>query len=132
MRIRKVEAGTGDMRFGGDQLAIERDTPDAVGILVEARMNLWQGQWFLDASEGTAYEQQVLGRRTEGLRDAALQARILDTIGVIEIESYNSVLDRQTRTMAVSATLQTAYSSAYLAGGGANTATITVKVENGR
>jgi len=131
MRIRKVDA-TGDMQFGGDQASIWRDVPDAVGVLVEARMNLWQEQWWLDRSEGTPYEQQVLGKRTEGLRDPALQARILDTPGVVEIEAYSSVLDRQTRALTVSATIQTVYSRAYLAGPGANTANITVKVENGR
>lgn len=131
MRIRKVDAN-GDMMMGGDQASIWRDVPDAVGVLVEARMNLWQEQWWLDRSEGTPYEQQVLGKRTEGLRDPALQARILDTSGVVEIEAYSSVLDRQTRALTVSATIQTVYSRAYLAGQGANTANITVKVENGR
>lgn len=131
MRIRKVDA-TGDMQFGGDQAAIWRDVPDAVGVLVEARLNLWEGQWYLDQSYGTPYEQQVLGKRTEGLRDPALQARILDTPGVVEIEEYSSVLDRQTRGFTVAATIQTVYSRAYLAGQGANTANITVKVENGR
>jgi hypothetical protein len=131
MRIRKVDA-TGDAVFGGDQASIWRDVPEAVGVLVEARMNLWQEQWWLDRTEGTPYEQQVLGKRTEGLRDPALQARILDTPGVVEIEAYNSVLDRQTRAMTVAATIQTVFSRSYLAGQGANTANITVKVENGR
>ncbi|WP_286963832.1 hypothetical protein [Methylobacterium sp.] len=131
MRIRKVSAD-GDMCFGGDQASIWRDVPEAVGVLVEARMNLWQEQWWLDRTEGTPYEQQVLGKRTEGLRDPALQARILDTPGVIEIEAYSSVLDRQTRALTVAATIQTVYSRDYLAGQGANTANITVKVENGR
>ena len=120
------------MVFGNDQASIERDTPDAVGILVEARLNLWQGQWHLDRSEGTPYEQQVLGKRTEGLRDPALRARILDTQGVTEIIAYDSVLDRQTRGLTVSATLGTVYSVAYLAGPEANQANLTVKVEDGR
>ncbi len=63
---------------------------------------------------------------------AGCQARILDTPGVVEIEAYNSVLDRQTRGLTVSATIQTVSSRSYLAGQGANTANITVKVENGR
>jgi len=131
MRVRAVDAN-GDMRFGGDQASILRDSPDAVGQVVESRLNLWQEQWYLDRSEGTPYEQEVLGRRTEGLRDPALQARILDTPGVVEIEAYSSVLDRQTRALTVAATIQTVYSRGYLAGAGANTANITVKVENGR
>ncbi len=131
MRIRKVSAD-GDMQFGGDQASIWRDVPEAVGVLVEARMNLWQEQWWLDKSEGLAVEQQILGKRTEGLRDPAIQARILDTQGVVEIDSYSSVLDRSTRDFIVSASISTIYSRAYLAGPGANIANITVKVENGR
>lgn len=131
MRIRKVSAD-GDYVFGGDQASILRDSPDAVGVLVEARLNLWQEQWYLDATAGTPFEQQVLGRRTEGLRDAALRARILSTQGVVSLKGYNSVLDRQTRAFTVSAEIQTAYSSDYLAGPSANTKNLTVKVENGR
>ncbi|WP_042720516.1 hypothetical protein [Herbaspirillum sp. B65] len=131
MRVRAVDAA-GDALFGGDQATILRDSPDAVGQIVTSRLNLWQGQWYLDALEGTPYEQEVLGRRTEGLRDPALQARILDTPGVVEIEAYDSVLDRQTRALAVSATIQTVYSRAYLTGPSANAANITVKVEHGR
>ena len=132
MRIRKVDPVTGDRVFGGDQLAIERDTPEAVAIFVEARLNLWQEQWYLDRSYGTPYEQQVLGRRTEALRDPALQAQILDTLGVVEIIAYDSTLDRETRGFTVSATIGTVYSAAYRAGLEANRASITVKVEDGR
>jgi hypothetical protein len=132
MRIRKVDPVTGDAVFGGDQASILRNSPDAVGVLVEARMNLWQEQWYLDRSEGTPYEQQVLGRRTEGLRDAALRARILSTQGVVSLKGYNSVQNRQTRTLDVAAEIQTAYSSDYLAGPSANIKNLTVKVENGR
>jgi hypothetical protein len=132
MRVRKTDPVTGDYVFGGDQASIWRDVPEAVGQVAESRLNLWQEQWYLDRSEGTPFEQEVLGKRTEGLRDPALQARILDTPGVIEIEAYSSVLDRQTRALTVAATIQTVYSRAYLAGVGANTANITVKVENGR
>jgi hypothetical protein len=113
MRVRKVDA-QGDAVFGGDQASIWRDVPEAVGQVVESRLNLWQEQWYLDRSEGTPFEQEVLGKRTEGLRDPALQARILDTPGVVEIEAYSSVLDRQTRALTVSAAIQTVYSRAYL------------------
>lgn len=131
MRVRKVDA-IGDRVFGGDQLAIWRDVPDAVAQVVESRLNLWQGQWYLDRAEGTPYEQQVLGRRTEGLRDVALRYRILDTPGVVSLKSYGSVLDRQTRGFKVSAQIVTAYSAAYRAGASADPTNITVKVENGR
>lgn len=133
MRVRKVDAN-GDRVFGGDQAAFERDTPDAVGIVVDARLHLWQGQWYLDRSYGLPVEQQVLGKRTEGLRDATIQAHILDTTGVTEIVpgTYSSVLDRQTRAFSVSATIQTAYSLDYLNGPQANATSISVKVEDGR
>jgi hypothetical protein len=131
MRIRKVDQN-GDYVFGGGQAAFLQNSPDAVGLLVKARLHLWQGQWWLNTDYGTPYEQQVLGRRTEGLRDPALQARILDTQGVTEIKAYTSVLDRQTRALTVSAEIETVYSAAALARGTTNVADITVKVEDGR
>lgn len=109
MRVRKVDA-SGDMRFGRNQADYHRDSPDGVAQVVESRLNLWEGQFYLDLEEGTPYETQVLGRRTEALRDPALRTRILQTPGVARIEAYASALDRATRRLTVQATIATIYS----------------------
>lgn len=131
MRVRAVDTN-GDMKFGGDQASILRNSPDAVGQVVESRLNLWQGQWWLDLLEGTPFEQEVLGRRTENLRDPALQARILDTPGVASIDSFSSTFDANQRGYSVAAKITTVYSAAYQASVASNQTSINVKVEDGR
>lgn len=131
MRVRKVDA-TGDMVFGGDQASIHRDSPEAVAQVVESRLNLWSGEWYLNLNEGTAYRTEVLGKRTEATRDPVLRDRILASPGVTEITAYSSVLNRETRGFAVSATIATAYSRAALQAPAANAAQINVSVTDGR
>lgn len=131
MRVRKVDA-TGDMIFGGNQAAFHRDVPEAVAQVVESRLQLWEGQWYLDLDEGTPYETQVLGKRTEAMRDPALRARILDTPGVTEIARYDSVLNRETRGFTVAATISTAFSRTDGQGRTTNAATISTSVREAR
>jgi len=132
MRVRRVDA-SGDMVFGGNQAAFWQDAPDGVAQVVESRLNLWEGQWYLDAAEGTPYQTQVLGKRTEATRDPVLRARILETPGVTEIAADSSTLNRETRALAVSATINTAYTASVLAAGLASTqATVSTSVYDGR
>ncbi len=131
MRVRKVDE-TGDMVLGGNQAAFHRDTPEAVAQIVESRLQLWSGQWYLDLDEGTPYETAVLGRRTEAMRDPALRARILDTPGVTEIQRYDSVLNRDTRGFTVAATIKTAFGRTDPQGRTTNAATVTTSVREAR
>lgn len=131
MRVRRVDEN-GDMIFGSNQAAFHRDTPDAVAQIIESRLQLWEGQWYLDLDEGTPYETQVFGKRTEAMRDPALRARILDTPGVSEIASYTSVLNRDTRGFSVSATVTTNFSRTDTQGRTINIATVATSVREAR
>ncbi len=131
MRVRKVSE-SGDMVFGRNPAAFHRNTPVGVAQIVESRLNLWSGQWYLDLDEGTPYETQVLGKYTEASRDAVLRQRILDTPDVVEIASYDSVLDRQTRSFTVRSTIVTAYSATDARGLPTDTASITASVRVAR
>lgn len=131
MRVRKVDA-TGDMTFGGNQQSFHRDTPDAVAQVVESRLNLWLGQWYLDLDEGLPVEENILGKYTGNRRDPAIRARILGTPGVYRIDNYSSQFDSNLRSFTVSAKLTTIYSQGYLAGTSTNAGLINIKVENGR
>jgi hypothetical protein len=132
MRVRKVDEN-GDMVFGGDQAAFLRNSPDAVAQIVESRLNLWQGEWYLDLSDGTPYEQNVLGRYTANVRDAVLQRRILTTPGVDAIKTYSGFFDTTSpRDYSVSVELKTAYSRGGSASGAPTPAVLNTKVEFGR
>lgn len=113
MRVRRTDV-SGDYVFGGGQAAFWRDAPEGVAQVVQSRLHLWSGEWYLDLDEGTPYRTEVLGKHTEATRDPVLQARILETPGVTEILTYDSRLDRQTRAFTVAAQIGTAYGRAVL------------------
>ena len=98
----------GDYTFGvgGGNFLI--DSPAAVAQAVKTRLGLIQGEFFLDVTAGTPYN-QVLGAGTESTRDLALQTVILETQGVNEILDYASYLDPKTRAFTVAATIDTIY-----------------------
>jgi hypothetical protein len=131
MRVRKVDAN-GDYVFGGDQRAYWQDRPEGVAQVVESRLHLWIGEWYLNLEEGTPYQTQILGKRTENTRDPVLQDRILSTPGVLSIVDYDSALARDTRGLVVSATIQTPYTTNILFSGAQGTAEVNTTVYEGR
>ena len=101
--------------FGSGQRDFYIDQPEGVAQSVLTRLQLWQGQWFYDVTEGTPWEFQVLGERTQNTRDLAIRARVIDTTGVAGITEYYSIINRQTRSYAVAMTLDTIYGAAVVA-----------------
>ncbi|WAL80948.1 hypothetical protein OYT13_13790 [Pandoraea sp. XJJ-1] len=106
MRYRKEDAD-GDYVLGGTA-AFLVDSPEAVAQAVGTRLQLIQGEWFLDTTAGMPWE-QVLGKNTQGTADSAIRQCILGTQGVVEITEYSSSLDEDTRALAVVATITTIY-----------------------
>lgn len=108
MRYRQLTAD-GDYSFGQQQADFYRDTPEAVAQAVLTRLELFTGQWFLDNTEGTPWRTDVLGKYTQDSYDSVIQARILDTQGVTQIDAYSSTRNADTRVLSVSATISTVY-----------------------
>ena len=108
MKYRALDAN-GDMTFGQGSQNFLVDSPVAVAQLVKTRLGLFQGEWFLDVTEGMPWATQVLGAHTNATYDLAIQECILDTEGVTEIVSYSSVRNPVTRALTVTVTLNTAY-----------------------
>lgn len=108
MRYRKLV--NGDYPFGGlNEFLI--DSPEAVAQAINTRLSLHTGQWFLDTTDGTAYDPEIVGAHTQGTRDLEVRARILDTPGVEAIVEYSSDFDAAARRFSVSATVKTIYGS---------------------
>lgn len=110
MRVRRQDAN-GDYLIGQGQVNFWVNNVQAVAQLITTRLLLWEGEWFLDLTEGTPYKQEILGYGTTSLRDMAIKARILGTQGVTSIASYNSEFNPVTRAFTVSGTVVTQFST---------------------
>jgi hypothetical protein len=115
MRVRKIDPVSGRV-FGGGQSSFFVDSPDGVAQCVRTRLGLWQGQWFLNLPDGMPWQTEVLGKYTDATRDIAIKARILGTPGVTSIVSYSMSLDRFSRQLTGSVTVDTAYGQATITG----------------
>lgn len=108
MRVRALDSN-GDMTFGRGSGNFYVDSREAVGQCVFTRLQLWQGEWFIDLTEGTPYMSQILGTHGVNQYDQAISIRILETPGVLSLESYSSYLEPGTRKLLVSAVVNTAF-----------------------
>ena len=115
MRMRKVDAN-GDMVFGHGQADYWNNAAQGVALLVQERLRLWTGQWFLNVTEGMPWATKVLGKYTASVRDQAIRKRILGTQGVTGITSYSSTFDPNARKFSVQATITTAYGAVTISG----------------
>jgi hypothetical protein len=108
VRVRKLSP-TGDFMFGRGQADYWINNARGVGQLVETRLELWLGQWYLNVDDGTPYLTRVLGKYTEDFRDVTIQQRILATPNVTGLNGYNSQFDQQTRDWNVAANVATTF-----------------------
>lgn len=115
MKYRKLDA-SGDYSFGNGSADFWIDVPDGVAQSVQTRLFLFEGEWFLDETEGMGWKTQVLGVRTANTRDPSIRSRVLGTQGVTAITEYSSSLDRDTRAFSVNLTIDTIYGAATVTG----------------
>lgn len=108
MKYRKLDAN-GDYVFGKGAGNFYKDQPEAVGQAVRTRLGLVVGEWFLDITQGTPYNSQILGAGKIGLYDHAIQDVITNTQGVTGLVAYNSQVDPATRAASVTGTINTIY-----------------------
>ena len=108
MRYRALSP-TGDYQFGKAGIFF-MDSPQAVAQAIQTRLALWTGEWFLDATEGTQWVGGVVGHNTQATRDLVIKERVLDTPGVVSIDSYGSSVAN--RVMTATARVTTAYGAA--------------------
>jgi hypothetical protein len=108
MRYRKL-TDDGDYTFGQGPNSFHINTPEGVAQAVQTRLLLWTGEWFLNAQEGTPYNERILGANKQTSFDIAVKERILGTRGVTEIIDYKSSVDPDTRAVRVQARIATEF-----------------------
>jgi len=91
MRYRRLSAAD-DYTFGQGSANFLVDSPATVAQSILTRLRLWEGEWFLDTTEGTPWLQKILGAGHKAIYDLAITTRVLETRGVTGIENYESVL----------------------------------------
>jgi len=113
MRYRKLDEN-GDYVFGAGVNDFHTNTPEAVAQAVMTRLKLWVGEWFTDTSDGTGWNQSVLGKQSGNLYELTLRQRVLETPGVQSIEDFSGTLDPETRKLTISIVINTIYGTASL------------------
>lgn len=116
MRYRRENAN-GDYTFGQGDDTFLVNSPDCVAQAVKTRFLLWQGQWFLDTTEGTPYLQSILGKQQAAVYTLAVSDRISGTQGVNSIQSLDSNNDGTTRRVSFTATIDTIYGTTVVTSG---------------
>jgi len=114
LRYRMTDAA-GDYTFGNGQTNFWRDQPEAVAQAVQTRLALFLGEWFLDTSDGTPWNTDVLGERTGALYDLTLRSRILATPNVTAITAYANQFNSGTRALSVQVSVATTFSTTPIA-----------------
>lgn len=108
MRYRR-EDEEGDYTFGQGDDTWLINSPETVAQAIKTRFELWYGQWFLDATEGTPWIQSVLGKQRPETYRLAIRQRILETRGVNSIIDFNTTVNGATRRVSFAATIDTIY-----------------------
>ena len=106
MRYRKLDEA-GDMTWGQGQANFYINIPSAVAQAVDTRLRLLEGEWFLDKNEGTPYTQQIVGKHPEAAQNAGIRDRILNTQGVLTMNSFATT--RLARKLTADSNLDTVY-----------------------
>lgn len=113
MRYRKLDEN-GDYVFGSGANDFYANSPEAVAQAVLTRLKLWIGEWFADTSDGTGWNQSILGKQSGNLYELTLRQRVLETPGAQSIEDFSGNLDAETRKLTVSIVINTIYGTASL------------------
>lgn len=103
-----------DMTFGQQQANFLRDSPDAVAQVVKTRLRLLSGEWYLDLSEGVAYQVSALGTGTRSTAGPMFRTAILECPGVLEITAFDTGFEPESRTFTLAATIDTIYGAVAL------------------
>jgi len=83
------------------------NSPECVAQAVKTRLGLYLGEWFTDTSDGTDWQNRVLGERTNYIFEIELKQRILNTPGVDRIVDFS--YSNEARRLSVSCTIDTIY-----------------------
>ncbi len=103
----------GDIATSGRQFLAGRNE---TALNVQFRLRLFQGEYFLDAREGTPWFQSILGKTPPGVGEVNIRRRILRAPRVRGIRRMDYTTDRNQRKITASAIVIDEDSEEVLAG----------------
>lgn len=106
MIIRNVDSNN-DWVFGKGKNDYKRDS-EALVVDLKTRLQSWKYNCFFDKQEGIDYK-SFLGRGTKLFLDADIKRVILQTEGVLRINTFSSILGRNDRNLTITANISTIY-----------------------
>lgn len=98
-----------DMTFGQGLANYARDD-EATAQAVKTRLLLLGNEWFLDTDAGVPHLQKIMVKPANlPLAEAIIKRTILETEGVAQLRSFGMTFDRETRRLAIQATVTNIY-----------------------
>ena len=109
LNLTTVEATRNDLVFADRDLATVSGS-ELVAQRLQVALQLFKGEWFLDADAGIPWYQEVLEKGVPTtVVDSILRKQIVATEGVNRILKYTSSIDAATRIVSVAFTVDTVY-----------------------
>lgn len=93
-----LNEATNDLFVAADgSLAVVRDA-EAVAQHARQRLLIYFGEWFLDTLAGVPWISQIFAKRYDpALAEAVVKGVLLDTDGVVSIDTFSVRFDKTTR-----------------------------------
>jgi hypothetical protein len=98
----QLNSSTWDLEIqNGDFVLIE--DKEALQQFLKQRLQTFLGEWFLDSSKGVPYFEEILVKRPQfEAVDSIFKTQILQTPGIINLESFEFDYDGPTRALSLS------------------------------
>ena len=77
----------------------------ATAQAIQQRLRMFRGEFFLDATDGTGWFQEILGKSPDGVAEASLKQRIISAQGVVNITQFSFKRDGDARSIQVESTV---------------------------
>lgn len=98
-----------DMMFGQGLTAYCRNQ-EATAQSVRTRLLLIEEEWFLDIEAGLPWLQRVMVKPANlALTEALIKQTILETEGILSIESFTMTFDRNSRALTINVSVRNIY-----------------------
>ena len=109
--IMRREDANGDFVFGHGMSDYLTENA-AIALLLENRLLLWLGEWFLDISAGVNWP-AIIGTKPAALRQAETEVRAcaISTVGVERVDNLQIDVDHRTYTVDLYLEITTEFST---------------------